>query len=194
MMNRRELLQLIAAASGWAMVGQNAFAYVPAPPATALAEMVFNKQDVVLLNEIAETIIPKTDTPGAKEANVGATMVVMVEDCYNQRDKTAFMEGLKNINKLSESEYKQDFIQLSAEQKNTLLNQLDQEAKEYNGSVAKKQAGGAPHYFTLMKQLTIFCFFTSKVGATKVLRYVAVPGKYDGNLPYQKGDSAWATR
>ena len=40
---------------------------------------------------------------------------------------------------------------------------------------------------------TLYCFFTSQVGATKVLRYVSIPGKYDGALPYKKGDKAWAT-
>ncbi len=50
-----------------------------------------------------------------------------------------------------------------------------------------------PHYFTMFKQLTIFGFFTSKVGATEVLRYVAVPGRYDGDLAYVPGTPAWGT-
>jgi len=49
-----------------------------------------------------------------------------------------------------------------------------------------------PHYFTMMKQLTLFGFFTSEVGATEVLRYEAVPGRYDGCAPYN-GEPAWAT-
>jgi hypothetical protein len=44
----------------------------------------------------------------------------------------------------------------------------------------------------MVKQLTIWGYFTSEPGATKALRYVAVPGKYDGNFPYKKGDKAWA--
>jgi hypothetical protein len=43
-----------------------------------------------------------------------------------------------------------------------------------------------------MKQLTLLGFFTSEPGATKALRHIAVPGKYDGALPYKKGDKAWA--
>jgi hypothetical protein len=39
----------------------------------------------------------------------------------------------------------------------------------------------------------LYTFFTSQVGATKVLRYVAIPGYYNGELPYEKGDKAWAT-
>jgi hypothetical protein len=50
-----------------------------------------------------------------------------------------------------------------------------------------------PHYFTMIKQLAIFGFFTSKVGATGVLQYVAVPGRYDGDLAYVPGTPAWGT-
>jgi len=45
----------------------------------------------------------------------------------------------------------------------------------------------------MMKELTLLGYFTSEVGATKALRYIAVPGRYDGNVPYKKGDKAWAT-
>ena len=55
---------------------------------------------------------------------------------------------------------------------------------------------GRPHignYFGMMKQLTLLGYFTSEIGATKALRYIAVPGKYEGCVPYKKGDKAWAT-
>ncbi|HEX7753740.1 MAG TPA: gluconate 2-dehydrogenase subunit 3 family protein, partial [Niabella sp.] len=49
-----------------------------------------------------------------------------------------------------------------------------------------------PHYFSLMKQLTLWGYFTSKPGATQALRYMETPGKFDGAYPYKKGDKAWA--
>ena len=57
---------------------------------------------------------------------------------------------------------------------------------------AKKETDPT-HYFKMMKELTLLGFFTSEIGATKALRYVAVPGKYEGCIPYNKGDKAWAT-
>ena len=56
-----------------------------------------------------------------------------------------------------------------------------------------KKAEDPNHYFHLMKQLTLLGFFTSEPGANKALRYIAVPGHYDGCVPYKKGDKAWAT-
>ena len=46
----------------------------------------------------------------------------------------------------------------------------------------------APHYFMMMKQLTLLGYFTSKEGMTKAVNYQPVPGRFDGCIPYKKGD------
>jgi hypothetical protein len=81
-------------------------------------------------------------------------------------------------------------MKLSAAQKQVLLSEIDGEAKKY---IAQNATGAnPPHYFTLMKQLTLLGFFTSKPGATQVLRYNPVPGKYEGCIDYKKGETSWA--
>lgn len=183
-MDRRDLLKMIAAATGVAMVGGDLWA-ADLKSADA-GKALFTQSDVAFLDEIAETILPKTSTPGAKDAGCGAVMAVMVADCYELKYQTVFFEGLKTIKALSKQQFSKDFMQLTAAQKHELLSKLDQDAKQAAGKPL-------PHYFTLLKQLTLMVFFTSKVGATEVLRYVAVPGRYDGNMPYKKGDRGWAT-
>jgi len=172
-----------------------------------LSETGFSKEDVALINEMAEVIIPQTDTPGAKAANVGLVIPVIVADCYTPKLQKAFKEGIKAINVRSNEAFKKDFLLLSSAQRETLFTTLDTEAKAANlaegisnGIPTAKPSqwepgneGPLPHYFTLLKQLTLYTFFTSQVGATKVLRYVAIPGYYNGELPYKKGDKAWAT-
>ena len=80
-------------------------------------------------------------------------------------------------------------MELAPNQKHDLLVDLDKEAKDYSKNRKEKDPN---HYFSLMKQLTVWGYFTSEVGATKALRYLPVPGKYIGDLPYKKGDKAWA--
>ncbi|MGH2553929.1 MAG: gluconate 2-dehydrogenase subunit 3 family protein [Chitinophagaceae bacterium] len=48
------------------------------------------------------------------------------------------------------------------------------------------------HYFTMMKHLTLWGYFTSETGCREALRYNPVPGRYEGCVPYNKGDRAWA--
>jgi hypothetical protein len=81
-------------------------------------------------------------------------------------------------------------MKASPEHRKEVLSALDKEQKDYN---ANKKNGDPNHYFSLMKQLTLLGYFTSEIGATQALRYVAVPGKYEGCIPIQKGNKAWAT-
>jgi hypothetical protein len=143
------------------------------------------------LDEVGETILPATaSSPGAKEARIGEFMKTIVSDCYEDGDHKTFMEGIGKLNEASKAKYSKDFMELAPTEKHDLLVILDKEAKDYQKS---KKAEDPNHYIHLMKQLTLLGFFTSEPGANKALRYIAVPGHYDGCVPYKKGDKAWAT-
>lgn len=197
-MQRRDLLKMIAAATGVAMVGID----LHAREAGVVTAPVLLPADQGLLDEIAETILPQSDTPGGKAAACGAAIVLFVNDCYQSAQQQQVKAGLLEIRALSKTRYGKDFVALDAKERHELLAALDAVAK--NGgempaggsSLASSKTTakpGEPHYFTLLKQLVLFTFFTSKPGATEVLRYVAVPGRYDGAMPYKKGDRGWAT-
>lgn len=191
-MNRRDALSRVALILGGTVLGANAFLEGCKPADKKAGDdssLSLSATDTAYLDEIAETIIPETDTPGAKAAQVGAFMVVMVNDCYDARDQKVFKEGLDLLNKASDKKFSKTFINLSAEQRKELLIEIDKEAKEYMSS---KKNDEPRHYFRMMKELTLLGYFTSEPGATKALNYVAVPGKYEGCVPYKKGDRAWA--
>lgn len=187
-MDRRELLKMIALATGSTIIGGELLlsgCKSGSSGVTSLASV-----DVALLDEIAETILPKTNTPGAKDAEVGKFMKLMVTDCYEEKDQKTFVEGLGKLDEACNKMHSTSFIKATPQQRNDLLVSIDKEAKQYN---QKKKEGDPNHYFTMMKQLTLLGFFTSKPGATQALRYIAVPGRYDGCVPYTKGEKAWAT-
>jgi hypothetical protein len=190
-MNRREALNRVALLFGGTIVGGTAFLEGCKTADKKMAVgLPLTKEQIAFLDEIAETIIPATDTPGAKEAKVGEFMQTMVTDCYDENDQKVFLEGLNKVNEASDKKFQKDFMTISPEQRKELLTEVDKEAKEYAKARKKEDPN---HYFSLMKQLTLLGFFTSEVGATKALRYVAIPGKYEGCIPYKKGDKAWAT-
>jgi hypothetical protein len=80
-------------------------------------------------------------------------------------------------------------MEITPEQRTDLLNEINKELKVYNEGKKERDPN---HYFAMLKQLTLLGYFTSEIGATQALRYVAVPGKYEGCVPYKKGDRAWA--
>lgn len=204
-MERRDLLKMIMLATGTAMVGAPAMGYEKIPP-VPLSDTPFSKDDVAFMNEVAEVILPQTDTPGAKAANVGATMAVIAADCYTEAQRKQFRQGLQDIDARAKADLGKPFLLLSSAQRTALLTTLNEEALAFNAKQgttyvvrdkpSSREPGTdlpLPHAFSLIKQLTLYTFFTSETGAKKVLRYVAVPGYYDGDLPYKKGDKAWAT-
>lgn len=189
-MNRREALARVAWIMGGAVVGANLFLEGCTREATKNVESLFEPATVDFLGDIADTILPPTSSPGAKEAGVGSFIPVMVKDCYTPADQQTFVEGLTLLENASKEQFGRRFQELDPSERTGLLALIDKQAKDHQ----RDKTGEDPnHYFHLFKQLTLLGFFTSELGATKALRYVQVPGKYDGDYPYKKGDKAWAT-
>jgi hypothetical protein len=208
-MDRRELLRMIAAATGGVVIGGEFFlAGCKNPEAGVGTSATFTEPDIAFLDEVAETIFPKTSTPGAKEAKVGQFMTVMVNDCYTEDDQKAFRDGIAAINTACDKMHGHDFMKASPEQRKAVLVSFEKEVNEHqekrrefmkeqddlekkaqaNGDTNFKRKTMSAHYFTMMKQLTILGYFTSKEGRTGATRYEPVPGKYQGDVPYKKGD------
>jgi hypothetical protein len=186
-MTRREAVQAVALIMGGTIISADLF--IGYHSGLQDPGELLTKENVDFLNEVAETILPATETPGAKEANVGAFMGMIVKDCYEPQDQKSFISGMDALEKLSTRRFGKGFMGIAPEQKHALLVTLDNEQKEYS---AKKKPQDKNHYFRLMKELTLLGYFTSELGSTKALRYVAVPGKFIGSIPYKKGDKAWA--
>jgi hypothetical protein len=191
-MNRREALSSVALLLGGTIIGAEAFlsGCTNADRNVGAAGLDFSKDDIAFLDEVGETIIPTTSTPGAKATKIGEFMHTIVRDCYDPKEQQMFVDGIKKLEEECKKKYGKGFLSCTPEQRHDFLVELDKEQKDY---MAKKKPDDPPHYFRAMKELTIWGYFTSEIGATKALRYVAVPGKYEGCVPYKKGDKAWAT-
>lgn len=209
-MNRREILKMIAAATGAAMIGGELL-LSGCKSNTASDSLVFTDDNIAFLDEVAETILPQTSTAGAKAAGVGRFMTVMVNDCYTKDDQEIFHKGITKLDEACNKMHGHGFMQATPEQRKALLVSVDKETKEYvkkkadNENTQKdKQKQGQEkvtdfkketmpnHYFQQMKQLAIFGYFTSEKGRTEGLRYTPVPGKYQGVIDYKKGDKSFA--
>jgi hypothetical protein len=218
-MERRELLKLIAVLTGGAVIGGDVFlsgcktktttttAFEPFPWPKLQEPAAFLKpEQMALLDEVGETIMPATDTPGAKAAEIGKFMNAIVADCYTETQQAAFVKGIATLDEVCKKKHTKSFMEITPEQRHDLLVSLEKEAKAFNAARDAKEKAqrdaaqkamtpfeGAPsHYYTMMKQLTLWGYFSSKPGMTQALRHQAVPGKYDGALAYNKGDKAWA--
>lgn len=189
LLTRRDAIKHVSALfGGIALVGQAAMLTATESKAQA-SKPLFVEKDITLLDEIAETILPETDTPGAKAAGVGAFMALMVTDAYYPSDQDVFVEGLTTLNARSQESFGQSFLSASADDRLSLLRALDAEQFEH----MQQKAGDAPaHFFRMMKELALLGYFTSEIGYTKAMRYIETPGRYDPCAPYEPGEKTWA--
>ncbi len=187
-MNRRDALTATAALLGGAIIGGQAF--LSGCIAEKTETGLFSEADLAFLDEVGETILPTTEkSPGAKAAKIGTFMKTIVTDCYDDAEQAIFLAGMGKLKDLSLKQYQRSFMQLNADEKTKLVTSLDQEATSYSKNKPETEP---EHYFSMIKQLTLWGFFTSEPGATEALRFVPVPGRYEGCVDYVAGDPAWA--
>ncbi|UCC26042.1 MAG: gluconate 2-dehydrogenase subunit 3 family protein [Gemmatimonadales bacterium] len=153
----------------------------------------FTPEDIALLDEVAETILPETDTPGAKAAQVGAFMALMVTDTYDLGEQEVFRAGMDRVDEECRSDHGLSFLNAGPDQRLALLERLDQEQAEHEARRGTDPGStDRPHYFRMMKELTLLGYFTSEVGCTVAQRYVEAPGRYEPCIPYAPGETSWA--
>lgn len=197
LLTRREaILRVSALLGGAALVGQSAMlaasgredAKLPSTKAPADGAL-FTDSDLALLDEIAETMLPETSTPGAKAAGVGAFMALMVKDAYYPSDQVIFRAGMATVDARCRDASGRNFTSASPADRLKLLEALDAEQFE----AMRNQPADAPrHFFRMMKELALLGYFTSEIGYTQAMRYVETPGRFDPCAPYAAGEKAWA--
>lgn len=198
-MNRREVLQRSAAVLGYTLTGPVLAGLMQGCKAKlelGYKPQLFNEDQAVLVAELAEVIIPKTDTPGAKDVGVPAFIDGMVYEVYPADARENFLKGLAAFNEEAKKEYGDDFADCTAEQKNAFVKkQHDALAGKTDASEAWYKSGnkGAKSFIVEMKELTLVGFFTSESGATQTLQYNQVPGPFKGCLPLAEVGKTWAT-
>ena len=86
-----------------------------------------------LLAEIAETIIPNTNTPGAKEISTPVFVLQMLNDCYEQKDRDRFLKGMQQFSDDVQSKYGKSFIKCSAPEREKIIAAINaqKDAKYY---------------------------------------------------------------
>jgi hypothetical protein len=139
-----------------------------------------------LVATIAEHIIPETDTPGARAANVHTFIEKMLADFYPAEDGERVLEGLADVDARAQRDCGRVFRECAAAEQRAVLARIDAEA--FAPSAVRQE----PHYFRTLKELTVLGYYTSEIGATQELRHVAVPGRFDACVPLAEIGRTWA--
>jgi Gluconate 2-dehydrogenase subunit 3 len=175
-MNRREAVQRVALLMG-GVLSAPLMAGVMGQVINTGNSVTVSAEQEAFLAEVADIIIPTTDTPGAKAAGAEKFIVRVMRDCYKKEDQDKFYAGLAKLDADSKAKFGKGFVELDTAQKNEMV---------------KLATVNDKPFFLRIKELTVTGYFTSEIGATKALAYLPIPGKFQGCVPLKPGQKAWA--
>lgn len=148
------------------------------------AKTLLNVQQLALVRELGELIIPTTDTPGAIAAGVHDFINYQLVYCFSKQDQEWHLKSLERIAHLARIEFGKDFITASKEQQIDFLTRMEKPVDPFTHDDR--------NYFKQLKSLVIFGYYTSEIGATQELKYLPIPGGYKGNIKFKDIGRAWS--
>ncbi len=172
-MNRREVLKNVALAAGGFIVLPT-WAEAWSPNTLQRSVSYLSREQEALLVSVVDTIIPTTDTPGAKDLGVPDFIQKMLVDCYEKDVQENVKKGLEKTNAMAKDRYLRAFVDCNSLQRKDIL-----------GKVAMSADQAQKDYLAIIKSLTILGFTTSEYVQTKYLKYNQAPGHYYGCVPVQ---------
>ena len=184
-MNRREALKVSTVLLGGVLVtsaGVLAGCASERPEPRDATSRVLSPDDQALVEEIADTILPATpSSPGAKAAGAGAAINLLLTDCRSTDEQQRVVSGLQDFRSACRERCGGDFTALAPRERERFVRAIDAEAR----------TAGETHYFGLVRDLASQAYFSSEIGLTRALRYVRVPGRWEGCVPLAPGQRAW---
>lgn len=150
--------------------------------------VLLSAEQVETVAALADTIIPPTDTPGARAANAHRFIDAMVGEGFLADDRNRFLGGLSDFMQRVQDTHQVPFPDLEPPRQMEEVAAMD--AATF-GPEAPLPDLEAPSFYQMLKELVLAGYYTSEIGATQELKYNVVPGYYDGNVPFEEIGRAW---
>jgi hypothetical protein len=179
-MQRREVVRFLGAALALPFLPRGAEAAIQL--GKSLHERVgdvpfrtLNRDQQGLVTNIAEMIIPETDTPGATSVKVPEFIDLILTEWASDDERAAFLAALSDIDARASAMGSPRFVGLPGARKVELMTALDSASGEETGAVLA---------FRRLKGLTVYGYFTSKPVEQDILKVQMFFNGYQGNVPF----------
>jgi hypothetical protein len=129
----------------------------------------------ILLAEIVETIIPKTNTPGAKELNIHQFIPKMIADCYDKKAQEIYAKGFELVDNNIKNTFSKSFIECESKQRLEVLNKM-----------LNSDNSDEKNFIQIVKGLTIQGYLNSEYVMTNLRIFEFAPARFHGCVPVKK--------
>jgi hypothetical protein len=202
-MNRREALLRVAGLMGGTLSASTLLAIrkglaagngYAATTSAASQPSILTASQRDIVSGVIDVMIPRTDTPGAVDVGVPGFIDLMLKDVYTQADRDRYLAGLADFDATAVAENGKKFVTLETTQQLALVRKFHDAAVGEERRLRRAHAHPERPFILMTKELALLGFFTSQVGSTQVLQYVAIPGSYHGCIPLEQAGNGktWA--
>jgi hypothetical protein len=184
---RRNTLKVISLFAGYTLTAGSTLAFMSGcktDTSDQWRSKSLTSDQIELLKQVTERILPRTDTPGANDALVERYIDESISEIWREEDKIIFINKLTKFDEISRSKYKKKFLDLKVDNKDDVIRILAEEWKERNNS--------EKHIFKEIRDLTLAGFASSEVGAKEFFIFDPIPGPYEGCIPYSDVNGTYA--
>ncbi len=186
--DRREMIRYLALASGLVLMPASLESLAAFSKPTDLTRLgkkgLLNAEQLALLADVSDVIIPATDTPGALAARAHEFINQFAISCLDVNEQNQILGALDKIAVEANKKLSTGFKTLSTTQKIQLLTECEQGKSPFTANDREN--------FKQLKGWIVFAYYTSEPGATQELSYLAIPGGYKGNVKFSSVGKAWA--
>jgi hypothetical protein len=173
-MQRRDLLKAFGAATALALLPHEAAAAWARVESGRRRASGLTDPELALVGAIGDTIIPRTDSPGATDVGVPAFVSVIASENYTDTARATFVAGLGTLAMQLQDTAGVAFVRQSPDSRAAAIGAIEQQAN--------RRAEPARTYWQL-KGLIIHGYFTSERVTKDVLHDKVMFSKFDGAAP-----------
>ena len=132
------------------------------------------KEQAETISEIAESILPESDTLGAKNLHLTEFVDIMLKDCFTSEEQLQFPKELAKFEETCQSTIGKNFVNATPEERQNFLIEHEQNV------LANQQQTGEKAFITKIKELVIVGYFTSEYAITELMNFNPIPQKFEG--------------
>jgi hypothetical protein len=185
-MHRRDLLRAFGVATAVAFIPRDAMAAWARVASGVRPAAGLTDAQLALVGAIADTILPRTDSPSATDVRVPAFVDVIVSENYTDAERTACLAGLDTLNTwtpvaagssdttVQASRASRAFADLTNDERSAVLTAIEH---------APSRREEPMRTYWRLKGLVIHGYFTSERVSKDVLHVEVMPGRFEGSAP-----------
>jgi hypothetical protein len=196
-MERREALKRTAMAAGSAALTPALWSILQSCKQQSRLDwtpVFLNEDQAGFVSALVDTLLPRTETPGALEMKVDIFIDKVYAEMYDQAAKSSVISEIEKFNATCKERFGSVFADLNASDRAEMLTEAEKSSAKFNGKVWGTAVGEQEPvgFYRSLKSMALWAYFTSEEVGKNILSYDPVPGDYLGCIPLSDVGNTWS--